>query len=41
MISVKEVAFRLGYNDHNAFRRAFKEWSGVQPSKWRITPTVP
>jgi AraC-like DNA-binding protein len=35
-ISIKEVAFRLGYNDHNAFRRAFREWSGTQPSKWRF-----
>lgn len=39
-LSIKEVAFRLGYNDHNAFRRAFKEWSGVQPSKWRASATV-
>ena len=39
-LSIKEVAFRLGYHDHNAFRRAFKEWSGVQPSKWRSAATA-
>lgn len=37
-LSIKEIAFRLGYQDHNAFRRAFKVWSGLQPSRWRAVP---
>lgn|GEM_PF-5601731 len=37
-LSIKEIAFKLGYQDHNAFRRAFKVWSGLQPSRWRAEP---
>lgn len=40
-LSIKEIAFKLGYLDHNAFRRAFKVWSGVQPSKWRPQAAAP
>lgn len=31
-LSVKEVAYLLGYNDVANFRRAFKRWEGVPPS---------
>ena len=34
-ISTKEVAFLLGYNDTNAFRRAFKEWTGTTVQEYR------
>lgn len=39
-MSIKEVAFCLGYGDHNAFRRAFRTWSGLQPGKWRQQPAA-
>jgi AraC-like DNA-binding protein len=32
-LSVKEVAYLLGYNDVANFRRAFKRWEGVPPSR--------
>lgn len=34
-ISTKEIAFLLGYNDANAFRRAFKEWTGKSVQEYR------
>lgn len=34
-ISTKEVAFLLGYDDTNAFRRAFKEWTGKTIKEFR------
>lgn len=33
--SIEAVADILGYQDHNAFRRAFKAWTGVPPATWR------
>ncbi|WP_431824479.1 AraC family transcriptional regulator [Burkholderia sp. F1] len=33
-LSVKEVAYLLGYNDVANFRRAFKRWEGVPPSRY-------
>ena len=32
---IQEVAFLLGYQDVTAFHRAFKEWEGVSPARWR------
>lgn len=34
-LSVKEIAYALGYNDVANFRRAFKRWQGVPPSSLR------
>jgi AraC-like DNA-binding protein len=34
-MSVNEVAYLLGYQDANAFHRAFREWEGVSPARWR------
>jgi AraC-like DNA-binding protein len=32
--SIKMIAARLGYQDHNAFCRAFKQWAGISPVRW-------
>ncbi|OXS56540.1 AraC family transcriptional regulator [Cohnella sp. CIP 111063] len=34
-LSIKEVAFLLGYEDQNSFYRAFRVWAGDTPSNWR------
>jgi len=34
-LSIKEVAFLLGYEDQNSFYRAFRVWAGDTPSSWR------
>lgn len=38
-LEVLQVALALGYADHSSFSRAFKRWSGVTPSKWRLERT--
>ncbi len=35
LMSIKEVAYFLGYDDERNFRRAFKRWQGVSPSEYR------
>ena len=34
-ISVKEVAYRLGFNDHSYFIRQFRKVTGVTPLEYR------
>lgn len=34
---VEEIACFLGYQDANSFYRAFKEWTGMTPMRWRQT----
>ena len=34
-MSINEVAYLLGYQDANAFHRAFRKWEGVSPARWR------
>ena len=33
---IQQVAARLGFSDTTCFRRAFKQWTGTAPSRWRI-----
>lgn len=40
-LSIMEIAWRLGYRDHNAFRRAFRNWTGVPPGAWRQAHAIP
>ncbi|AQR62346.1 hypothetical protein BZG35_12365 [Brevundimonas sp. LM2] len=30
-----EIGFLLGYQDATSFHRAFREWEGVTPARWR------
>lgn len=34
-MSNDEIAFLIGYSDANAFRRAFRNWTGMTPSEYR------
>ncbi|VDN47150.1 AraC-type DNA-binding protein [Petrocella atlantisensis] len=34
-ISNEEIAFLIGYSDENAFRRAFRNWTGTTPREYR------
>lgn len=34
-IEIDEIAFLLGYQDSTSFNRAFREWEGVTPGRWR------
>lgn len=34
-LELNEVAFLLGYGDANSFFRAFRQWEGVSPGRWR------
>lgn len=38
-LSVKAVAYRLGFSDPAAFSRAFKRWTGISPSDFRTAPS--
>ncbi|OIR00500.1 HTH-type transcriptional regulator VirS [mine drainage metagenome] len=33
--AINEVAFLLGYQDTSSFYRAFRDWEGVTPHRWR------
>jgi AraC-like DNA-binding protein len=35
--SVKEIAWRLGYDDEFYFSRLFKKWAGISPTQYRET----
>ena len=34
-MELDEIAFLLGYQDATSFHRAFREWEGVTPARWR------
>lgn len=33
--TIDEVAYLLGYQDTSSFHRAFREWEGMTPARWR------
>ena len=35
VLELNEAAYLLGYVDGNSFVRAFRNWEGVPPSRWR------
>jgi AraC-like DNA-binding protein len=39
-IEVDEVAFLLGYQDVSSFYRAFRDWEGMSPNRWRETDSA-
>ena len=34
-LSVRQIAEVLNYSEHSAFARAFRRWTGQNPSAWR------
>ncbi len=44
-LEMGDVAFLLGFDDQNSFFRAFRQWEGETPARWRAlrhgTPAVP
>ena len=34
-LSIADIALLLGYSEHSAFSRSYKEWTGVTPRQWR------
>lgn len=38
-LSLHEIALLLGYSEQSAFQRAFKQWMGITPQKWRLKQT--
>lgn len=35
-LSIKEVAFEIGFKESSSFSKAFKQWVGVAPSEYRL-----
>ena len=40
-LRISDVAFAVGHQDPNSFRQAFEKYTGLSPSVWRETPSVP
>ena len=39
-LGVGEIAFLLGFEEVNSFKRAFQGWEGTTPAKWRTTASA-
>lgn len=37
-LSVKAASYKLGFSEPAAFSRAFKRWTGISPSEFRLSP---
>jgi AraC-like DNA-binding protein len=40
-LELTETAYLLGFEDSNSFFRAFHQWEGTTPARWRATHTQP
>jgi AraC-like DNA-binding protein len=40
-ITLKQIAWRLGYSEPGAFNHAFKRWTGTSPNRTRYTRSAP
>jgi len=38
-LDMADVAFLLGFDDQNSFSRAFRQWEGETPARWRAART--
>lgn len=36
-LALQEIAFLLGYQETSSFHRAFHQWEGVSPGRWRAS----
>ncbi len=36
LLELEEIAYLLGYEETNSFHRAFQQWTGLPPGKWRM-----
>lgn len=34
-LSIADIALLLGYSEHSAFSRGYREWTGITPRQWR------
>jgi AraC-like DNA-binding protein len=34
-LALADIAGLLGYSEQSAFNRAFRQWTGMTPAKWR------
>jgi len=35
LLSIADVAQPLGYSEHSAFTRSYRQWTGLTPQGWR------
>ena len=36
LLGLEEIAYLLGYEESNSFHRAFQQWTGLPPGRWRM-----